>query len=104
MQQAGTSRELVSAESLRLPPCPLPRPGDRVVWYRNGLEVIGLLLGHKADGRPYVENESPFKGTATLPSYDSLRHADPSSRVGPNWTNLPQPALIVRPTSRESEA
>ena len=95
------SRPVVLPSALRLHACPLPRPGDRVVWYQNRVKLSGVLLGHMADGRPVIQND--FGTFSTPPSYDVVRLADPDTRIGPNWTRLPEGAQAFQPSDSEEK-
>lgn len=80
---------------LRLPPCPLPRPGEGVRWFADAKPVHGTVLGHNASGEALVRNEF---GTGTSKSYDELRLSDPFTRTPPNWATLPKEGKIVEPS------
>src|SRR5262249_28389701 len=87
--------EPVDPRSLRLPECPIPRPGDRVCWYSGARLVQGQLTGHDGDGRPLIINELGNGGGRD--SFDQIRLVDPFRRRGPNWMYLDPCARIVRP-------
>src|SRR5437016_6150295 len=71
-------------EQLRLPQCPLPRPGDRVTWFSGVTRRFGTFLGHRTNGKPCVisDENAPVMSL----SFEELRLADPFKRIGPNWT------------------
>lgn len=92
-------RELVNLQDLKLPACAVPRPGDRVIWYQNTMQFRGRLIGHRHNGRPIVQYD--LGGASDLPSFECIRPEDPFSSVGPNWTNLPPEAKVVRPLPQE---
>ena len=85
---------------MQLPPCPIPRPGDSVVWYNDSMRMRGTLEGHGPDGTTYVLNQ--FQNHSILRSFDLIRLADPNSRRGPAWQYLPPTAKILVPSSDES--
>jgi hypothetical protein len=95
-------REAVPWESLRQPRCPLPRPGDAVVWYEDMLRQSGRLLGSMDDGRPYIRRAD--EETATADSFAVIRLEDPDNPVGPIWRSLPEDGLICRPTPDEKSS
>lgn len=92
-------RKEVPVSSLLLPRCAIPRPGDSVVWYQGYMPFRGSLIGHKADGRPYIINE--FGNLTIRPSFQFIRHEDPNQAVGPNWSYLTSPAKIFYPHEHE---
>lgn len=85
----------VPGSLLKLPDCPIPRPGDTVCWYAGSQLVKGELRGHDRDGRPLVINE--YGNPATKASFDSLRLLNPFDKRGPNWNYLAPHSKIVRP-------
>lgn len=93
------SRADKSVSEMRLPACPIPRPGDDVVWYADSRPVRGTLIGHTLNGRPVVR--TGFGNSLILPSFDSLRFEDPENRRSPNWRYLPSQAQVKRPYSNE---
>jgi hypothetical protein len=95
-------REVKLARDLRLPPCPLPRPGDQVVWYTDSVPHTGSLEGHGTRGRPHVRSE--FGLTFILDSFDLIRLADPTKRRGPAWEYLPNEGRILSATPVEQSA
>jgi len=97
----GPAREAVAPEALRLPACPLPRPGDVVTWYQNTIRCTGLLLGHTYRSEPCIE---PRQGGVTrLASFDDIRIDDRRRAVGPNWLRLPASSTVTRPHDHELE-
>lgn len=83
---------------LRLPECPIPRPGDSVGWYADSRFVTGTLIGHTIEGKPVIQTEF---GSATIKeSYSAIRLLDPFSRLGPNWNQLPGTGAIFHPPTR----
>jgi hypothetical protein len=95
----GSPRDAVDINGLRLPPCPLPRPGDKVVWYQGGLRTEGELIGYTADCRPLVQ--SADLGEFQPETFDAVRLADPACPIGPNWCRLPETAKVCRPSPEE---
>jgi hypothetical protein len=93
-------RDAKPPETLRLPTCPIPRPGDSVVWYSDAMPLQGTLHGHRPDGRPSVR--TAFGNESTLPSFDLIRLADPSKALGPNWLRLPAAGKILTPSPHEA--
>jgi hypothetical protein len=85
--------------TLRLPSCPIPRPGDDVLWYEGGILQHGVLMGSTQLGAPRIQRDSGL--TIDLISYDSIRTADHQKPDQPMWLSLP-PGSIWRPTSEES--
>jgi len=95
-------RAMRTVQSLELPRCALPRPGDRVVWYQDAISLKGTLLGHNANGQPCIKLTSWCDGDTAVPnSFEAIRIEDPTSVVGPNWTNLPEGAIVANPTESE---
>lgn len=84
----------VSPDTLRIPECPLPRPGDTVVWYANAQMVRGIVKGHDIDGNVLILNQF---GSGNTKRYDEVRLADPFSREPPNWHRLPQGGKLLKP-------
>ena len=97
-----TTRALVDASDLFFPPTPIPRPGDRVVWYQESLRIGGVLVGHSPWAKPIVRDD--FDGFAVVDSYDKLRRENPRVEGGPNWNRMPPSAAILRPTEEELRA
>jgi hypothetical protein len=100
--KSAQPRESVRPDSLSIAPCPLPRPGDRILWYKDALPHRGVLLGHNWAGGPVIQND--FGGPSILESFEAIRVEDPAKATGPNWTRLPSDARIVRPRAAEREA
>jgi hypothetical protein len=82
---------------LKLPPCPIPRPGERVSWYTSGRQVSGSLTGFDGSGRPLIINQ--FRQPQHLESFDEIRPENPFQRQAPNWAYLPKGARVVQPNS-----
>lgn len=87
----------VDAELLKLPECPIPRPGEKVSWYASSRLISGDLTGYDSNGRPLIINE--FGHPATRESIDQIRLQDPFKRRGPNWLYLPNDGQITRPST-----
>ncbi len=92
----------VSPQIVTLPPCLLPRPGEKVVWYSDSTRRNGILVGHDVNGCPVVENG--FGLTQPLDSYDQIRLSNPQNRSGPNWTRLGSRAKVIKPLQQERDA
>lgn len=84
---------------LSLPICPIPRPGDKVLWYKDAQAYKGELVGYAPEGKVLVKNL--FGNQYSLPSIDYLRLTDPFNRKGPNWTDLSPHAVIKSPYPNE---
>jgi hypothetical protein len=95
-------REIVAVDTLQLPPCPLPRPGDSVIWYEDSVRQHGRLLGSTYEGHPYIQMEDG--GTDPVDSFDSIRVEKPDQAVGPMWLSLPADGTICRPTTEECDS
>lgn len=91
----------VSRDLLKLPECPIPRPGDTVCWYAGSQLVKGELRGHDRDGRPLVINE--FGNPSTKDSFDAIRLLNPFDRRAPNWAYLSASSKILRPPEHVRE-
>lgn len=89
----------VDPQSLFLPPCPIPRPGERIVFYQSALRVGGTLLGHSPLGKPVVRDD--FDANTIVDSYQQIRRENPRSNFGPNWLRLPPNALVLKPSEAE---
>ena len=100
MQNAAT-REIVQGKALRLPPCLIPRPGDRVVWFQHGNSWHGKFLGIADSGRAVVERPTGY--SADDVELASIRVADRRRAVKPMWSTL-RSGLICRPTDHEKAA
>lgn len=87
----------VSAQDLSLPICPLPRAGESVVWYSDSRLVTGQMTGHNVNGKPLIINQ--FNNPHIANSFDDIRVENPLNRKGPNWTDLPENAIICVPPS-----
>jgi len=96
------TRELKSVTDLKLPLCPLPRPGDSVLWYTDAVPHNGSLEGHGIHGRPHVRSE--FDQTFVLNSFDVMRLQDPTSYRGPAWNYLPASGRIYSATAAEQSS
>jgi hypothetical protein len=95
------SRMAIPPDTLRVPSCPLPRPGDTVVWYQNSVRYRGELVGHTSDGRPCIR---PDTGAVNrVLTFDAIRIDLPERAVGPIWQSLPPTAIVVRPTTAEQQ-
>jgi hypothetical protein len=97
--ESGETRAKVSVDDLIEPDCPIARPGDTVVWYRESVRRRGTLLGSTWDGKPFIRPE--FGVTDRLPSFEVIRVEDPARAVGPIWRFLPHSGLLVHPTDAE---
>jgi len=96
------TRQLKSIVDLELPSCPIPRPGDEVIWYTDSVPHKGILEGHGTKGRPHVRSE--FNFSSILNSFDLVRLADPTKRRGPAWEYLPATGKIYSATAAEQTA
>ncbi|MBW7974290.1 hypothetical protein [Bradyrhizobium sp. BR 10289] len=92
--------QLVDPNSLKLPNCPLPRPGDRVCWFAEAHQVSGVMTGHDIEGNAVILNDF---GNGTTKSFEEIRLCDPFTRMGPNWMTLPAGGKIVRPDNATSQ-
>ncbi|TLD68859.1 CCA tRNA nucleotidyltransferase [Phragmitibacter flavus] len=95
------SRDQKSARDLKLPPCPLPRPGDEVIWYTDSVPHRGKLEGHGTKGRPHVRSE--LQHSFVLDSFDVVRLQDTAHRRGPAWEHLPDGGRIFCATASEQQ-
>jgi hypothetical protein len=101
-------RQPVKPEDLELPPPrPIPRPGDRVVWYENGMPKKGTLLGSTLAGRALIEKEEngfridqPF---ASIRDADRDEQGEHGTHGQPVWMSLAEDAIICRPTEAEGK-
>lgn len=96
------SGEVVSPIELLLPPCAIPRPGDRVLCYVNGRRLCGELLGHTHLSAPMIKFDTGLANA--VDTFDMIRLEDPMLRVGPNWERLPDAARITRPSPQHRDA
>jgi hypothetical protein len=94
-------RQAIDRDSLRLPPCPHPRPGQTVIWYKNARRYQGTLLGHRYNGAPTVGLATGYSDN--LLNFDEIRPADPFSPAKANWYTLPEGALLLRPLPSEKD-
>jgi hypothetical protein len=94
-------RSVKSADDLRLPQCPIPRPGERVLWYYDSAPRSGVLLGHTIEGKPFVKLEG-FETTQHLDAFGQIRAEDPFHESFPNWHLLEQ-GQIKEPLPTEKE-
>jgi hypothetical protein len=92
----------IEPDTLEMPPCVTPRPGEMVVVYENGVKICGRMLGHNAKAQPCVQQESTG-AVVCVPSFDLVRLEEPTRRLGPNWHQLPDTAKIVRPSGKHAE-
>jgi hypothetical protein len=90
-----TKFETIDPSALKLPACPIPRPGDRVGWYSGARFVEGDLTGHDINGRPLIISQ--FGRPVRRDSFHEIRVLDPERRRGPNWNYLPAAGVVVRP-------
>src|SRR5882757_534432 len=94
-----TSRQAAPQEDLREPRCPIPRPGESVIWYEDMLRQGGELLGITDDGSPYIGRDDGER--ARVDSFAAIRAFDPEHLISsPIWRSLPQDR-IWRPTVEE---
>lgn len=99
--QLGEQRDPVAPSDLIVPACPLPRPGDQVVWYQNAVRYQGTLLGHTPTGKPFIR---PRFGLVSQDlEFDGIRIENPAQSVGPIWRLLPEGGVIVRPRNQERD-
>jgi hypothetical protein len=87
---------------MHLPVCPIPRPGEQIVWYNDSLRVEGTLQGHGPKGTPSVVND--FGNHSTLSSFELVRALHPNNRRGPAWDHLPAHAKVLIPTDAEQSS
>jgi hypothetical protein len=97
-----TARDERSPSELKLPVCPLPRPGDEVIWYTDSVPHRGWLEGHGTKGRPHVRSE--LNHSFVLDSFDLIRLHNPAVRRGPAWDYLPRGGKIYAATAAEQTA
>lgn len=96
-----TSRETVPVSALRIPDCPTPRPGEKVVWYAGSRRIQGTFHGYTARGRAAVTTGHNNFALPRDPSV--IRRQDPFAPKGANWSELPDSAQIVRPSPEEQQ-
>jgi hypothetical protein len=94
-----SEREILKQEDLKLPDCPLPRPGEEVVWYTDAVKRTGVYLGYGPGSKPIVDSKLGFNDR--LNNFAGLRLLHPEKRVGPIWSNLPE-GTIRRPHEAET--
>ena len=93
LQGEGTLKQ-VDPKDLRLPPSPIPRPGERVRWHAEAREMAGVVQGHDIRGQAIILDEF---GLQHHRSFDDVRLEDPFSRMSPNWCHLPSGGRLLRP-------
>ncbi|PUZ63270.1 hypothetical protein GQ55_3G055000 [Panicum hallii var. hallii] len=77
LPHGGTRRDPSSAPPLRLPPCPLPRPGlltpasSSLLPRARRLAVARAVSG--SDGGPPAEGDKDRKGSPSLPALSEIR-------------------------------
>ncbi|WP_410600808.1 hypothetical protein [Amycolatopsis sp. lyj-90] len=91
----------VAADTLELPECPTPRPGSEVVWYRESIQMSGVLEGYDVDFQPVIS--TPLFGQQRASSHDAIRLKDRTASSAPNWTCLASSGLILKPTADEAD-
>lgn len=79
---------------LRLPPSPIPRPGERVCWYAQARPMAGIVQGHDVRGRAVVLDDF---GLVHRRAFEEMRLAEPLSRPPPSWFDLPSGGRLLRP-------
>ena len=92
--------QIINPTELELPYCPLPRPGEKVVYYSDARPIIGELRGHDQKGRAIIANQF---GNFDTRIYEVIRPHDPMRRHNPNWHHLPTQACIYRPTVEQEK-
>lgn len=96
-KQNGKDMETIDGSLLKLPECPIPRPGEKVSWYEDARLVNGDLTGYDKEGRPLIITE--FGNPAPRDVVDKIRLRNPFDRRGPNWRYLPINGLIIKPNN-----
>ena len=86
--------EEADPRELRLPPSPIPRPGERVCWYAQERPMAGIVQGHDVQGRAVVLDSF---GLFHRRAFEEIRLEEPLSRSPPNWNDLPSEGRILRP-------
>ncbi|MGA3097999.1 MAG: hypothetical protein ABSF25_16210 [Bryobacteraceae bacterium] len=100
MTAAQAPRQVLATTDIRIPECPLPRPGERVVWYTEAFKRSGTYLGYGPGAKPIVH---PDEGIDIhFDSFGELRLETPLERRGPLWCDLPL-GCILRPRAEETE-
>lgn len=84
----------VVASELKIPPCPLPRPGEAVQWFTEARPLTGTVVGHNVAGEAVVRNQF---GNDNSKRFEELRLSNPFVRAQPNWFDLPPGGKIVAP-------
>ena len=92
--QGECTLEQVDPKDLRLPPSPIPRPGERVLWHAEAREMAGVVQGHDIRGQAIILDDF---GLQHHRSFDDVRLRDPFSRMSPNWCHLPSGGRLLRP-------
>src|SRR5262245_57667246 len=95
----GQIRDKVEPSKMRLPACPLPRPGDDVVWFQGSVRHSGELVGHMVNDSPYVQVE--HRVPPRLTSFDSVRLREPGGGIEPMWHRLPSGGTLTKPLDGE---
>jgi hypothetical protein len=86
--------ETIDPNLLELPHCPLPRPGEKVVYYSDARPITGELRGHDQNGDAIIANQF---GNFDTKSFEAIRPNEPMKRHGPNWHYLPPNSCLYRP-------
>jgi hypothetical protein len=94
--QGENTLQEVDPTEMRLPPCPIPRPGEQVQWFAAARPMFGTVLGHDAHGLAIVRDQ--FDNDRHVP-FDDIRLCDPFNRSLPNWHFLPSDGLLLKPDS-----
>lgn len=94
-QTTNIVNQTVTPSDLILPHCPLPRPGEIVVYYSDARPITGKLRGHDCQGNAIIANQFGNYDTKT---FDAIRPHKPLERHEPNWYYLPSYSCIYRPT------
>ena len=92
-------RRRATAADLASPACPLPRPGDTVIWYQDTLRQRGRLIAHTAEGWAVVAPDGG--GAVSKLPFDAIRLDDPSRAIGPMWQTMPPSGAVFQPTESD---
>lgn len=90
----------VLPNELRLPPSPIPRPGERVVWHVASALMQGEVLGHDKSGNAVIKNDF---GPEQHERFDDVRLESPFNRALPNWHSLPEGGRLLKPGEAQLE-
>lgn len=90
-----------SIDSLKLPECPTPRPGEKVIYYRSDTRFEGTFHGYNTADQLLIRHSAG--GITHLDNFMQVRLSTPTERSKGCWCRLPDCGKVEIAGAAEKE-